>query len=372
MPRGVRKKTEEADGNEKTTNQVEKKTKKDLKEKSVKEKSVKEKVVKEKVVKSIKKTPAIKISTVRESQARAVDTRKISLRTIANENSISVIKKRATGDSLPIRHSSCIVCLKINKTLFHQIFNESGKEKKTDTMGNVVRDPYNNVDGSSISDTMNYELTQDKTINIPELYPVTVLDIQPDKVVFKHFNEIDCDGLNQKINDHHLSDKKIHVILANFKNKNWPSSSPYACWNCTEHFNHPPVGIPTIAMSDTYEDTYYMEGNFCSFPCAARHLFDTRSQADAQLFTIFEIMNFIYNEVNDSEDYEKIKVAPERICLKKFGGHLTLEEYRKNHLTNISYEVFKTPLIPALYHIQENMDINKLIRNARKNRGGTN
>lgn len=318
---------------------------------------------------------AIKISTVRESQET---TRKISLRPTHREdeevkkssgNSISVIKKKSAGDVLPIRHSSCIICLKINKTLFNQIFNDhSGVGELGD---NRIKDPYNAVDGSSISDTLNYELIQDKTINIADMYPVTPLDIQPEKVVFKHFSEIDCDGLNQKINDHHLSDKKIHLILANFKNKNWPESSPYACWNCTEHFDNPPVGIPTIAMSDSYEDTYYLEGNFCSFGCAARHLFDTHSQADSQLFTVFEIMNFIYNEINESEDYEKIKVSPERICLKKFGGHLTLEEYRKNHLTNINYEVFKTPLIPALYHIQENMDINKLIRNARKNRGGT-
>lgn len=116
-------------------------------------------------------------------------------------------------------------------------------------------------------------------------------------------------------------------------------------------------------LSDNYGECYYLEGNFCSFNCAARHLFNSRPSADSQVWTIYEIMNFLYNELNNFDEYTKIKLAPERYCLKKFGGILTLEEYRSNHLTDIDYKVFKTPLIPALYHIQETMDLSKIIKN---------
>jgi len=175
--------------------------------------------------------------------------------------------------------------------------------------------------------------------------------------------------LNRKINQHALSDKKIHLILSSFKNKTWPSSSPYNCWYCDEAFDNAPVGIPTVAMSDSYEDTYYLAGNYCSFNCAAKDLFTSPPDSDSQLWTIYEIMNFIYNEINDSEEYEKIKLAPDRKSMKKLGGPLTVEEFRQNFLTNINYQLFKSPLIPALYHIQENVDLTRLIRQRRKNIG---
>jgi hypothetical protein len=160
-----------------------------------------------------------------------------------------------------------------------------------------------------------------------------------------------------------LTNKKIHIILANFKNKQWPNTSPYACWNCHECFSNPPVGIPSIANTQSdYEVTYYLEGNFCSFNCAARYLFNSRPSGDSQLWTLYEIMNLIYNELFQFEDYRKIELAPEYTTLKKYGGILTLEEFRSNFETNINYKVFRTPLIPALYHIQESIDLSKILK----------
>lgn len=284
-----------------------------------------------------------------------------------------VNRQQQPNDSLPIRQNTCIVCLKVNKALFQQIFSSDGNSTAGKNNNSTYYHPGNSdfFQGPEESITnysaeLQMELSQDKTLDVPEIYGLTAFDIQPEKVNFKQYTDIDEECLNQKINSRSLSDKKIHLILASFKNKTWPNSSPYACWNCTEPFDNSPVGIPTIAMSDSYEDTYYLEGNFCSFNCAARYLFNTHSSADSQLFTIYEIMNFIYNEINDANEYEQIKLAPERICLKKFGGHLTIEEYRKNFMSKVIYEVFKSPLIPALYHIQENMDLTRLIRNQTK------
>lgn len=269
------------------------------------------------------------------------------------------------GNNGKNRQNTFIVCLKINKSLFNQIFKRSGGGNNINGKG--MLDPFN--EDSIMSAELQMELSQDKTLDVPEIWGLSTLDIKPERVHFKQFADIDEECLNQRLNTRTINDKKIHLVLASFKNKTWPSSSPYACWNCTEHFENAPVGIPTIAMSDNYEDTYYLEGNFCSFNCAARHLFDTHNAADSQLFTIYEILNFIYNELSadiKGGEYEKIKLAPERICLKKFGGHLSLEEYRKNFMTKVNYEVFRSPLIPALYHIQENTDLTRLIRNTNR------
>lgn len=298
-----------------------------------------------------------------ETPAISSRKKKFTLDTAKNtrEKTFSLVnKKKSAMSDLPLKHNSCIVCLKVNKTLFNQIFST----KKQKNYGETVRPLEEST--TNISDTMTYELSQDKTLNIPDIYGLSEFDIKPDRVNFKRYSDIDEDCLNEKLNNYKLGDKKIHLVLASFKNKPWPNSSPYNCFYCDEPFDNAPVGIPTIAMSDSYEDSYYLEGNYCSFNCAAKHLFETRSSGDSQLFTIYEIMNFIYNEVNDSEDYEKIKLAPDRLSLKKFGGPLTLEEFRKNSLTNIDYELFKSPLIPALYHIQENIDLNKLIKNKKR------
>lgn len=296
-----------------------------------------------------------------------------SLTALASASAHASTSASSTG-----RQNTCIVCLKINKSLFNQIFqvgdtNKNIDGKTTTSFGSKSKLHGKRLDTSSpdesisnMSVEMQMELSQDKTLDIPDIYGITELDVRPERIQFKQYSDIDEECLNQKLNSHGLSDKKIHLILTNFKNKSWPDSSPYACWNCTECFDNSPVGIPTIAMAESYEDKYYLEGNFCSFNCAGRYLFDTRSRADNELWTIYEIMNFIYNEVNGSEEYEKIKLAPERICLKKFGGHLTLEEYRKNYLSKINYEVFRSPLIPALYHIQENVDLSRLIKAAKK------
>ena len=289
-----------------------------------------------------------------ETPASTSRKKKFSLQ---SEQTFSLVSKPKKNE-MSIKHNPCIVCLKVNKTLFNQIFNQPKSENLDDTV-------------TTFSDTMNYELSHDKTLEIPEIHQTTRFDISPEQVNFKRYSDIDEDCLNEKLNNYKLGDKKIHLVLASFKNKTWPNSSAYNCWYCDEPFDNAPVGVPTIAMSDSYEDSYYLEGNYCSFNCAAKDLFETSPNGDSQLFTIYEIMNFIYNEVNDEDEYQKIILAPDRKCLKKFGGPLTLEEFRKNNLTNIRYELFKSPLIPALYHIQENMDLNKLIKKNMNNaRGG--
>lgn len=187
------------------------------------------------------------------------------------------------------------------------------------------------------------------------LHNITDLDIKLEKVIFKYIGSLDENLINKKINNKNISNKKIHVILSSYKNKPWPTSSPYVCWNCTEPFQNAPVGIPTIANTniDKYKETYYFDGNFCSFNCAARYLNDDKHTNEYQSGTLYEILNFIYNELYQTETYQKIKLAPERYTLKKFGGILTIDEYRYNFINNIDYKIFKTPIIPSLNQIQE-------------------
>jgi len=312
---------------------------------------------------------------------------------IAREKKISLVKNTKTprisitsnssnngsgnGSSKPSkftrRRETFLVRLKIDKTMYQKIFKpqqyQETQQQQQSSRQSFSGQFYDPISLYNESLEMN-EIDEVKKIEIPDLYPTTQLDIQPEKVFFKHYSDLDNDLLNQKINSNLSSDnKKVHLVLPNFNNTNesetWPEKSPYACWNCTEKFTETPIGIPALTSSTPYKDEYHLEGNFCSFNCAARYLFDNNKGTESQtIWTVFEIMNFIYNEINDCDDFIRIKLAPEPLCLKKFGGNLTLEEYRKNNLTNTNYKVFKGQMIPALYHIQENTDLKMLKRKA--------
>jgi len=310
-----------------------------------------------------------KISLVKTNKATPP---RVSFSRTTNPNSSSNLNKPSFQ-----RRETFLVRLKIDKTMYQKIFKpqQYQEEKQGDTKIRQSPDSNNSFDPVQLyNETLELnDMDEIKKIEIPDLYPTLELDIQPDKVFFKHYSDVDNDLLNQKINSNLSTDnKQVHLILANFKQNQtsdhpqvnpWPKSSPYACWNCTEKFSEPPVGIPTLTSSTPYKDEYHMEGNFCSFNCAARYLFDNNKGVESQtIWTVFEIMNFIYNEINDSDDFIQIKLAPEPLCLKKFGGNLTLEEYRKNYLTNTNYKVFKGQMIPSLYHIQENTDLKMLKR----------
>ena len=92
---------------------------------------------------------------------------------------------------------------------------------------------------------------------------------------------------------------------------------------------------------------FYMFGNFCSPECAAAHIFDNKKFMN-DCWEKYSMLNLIYgNNV-------PIKIAPSKICLKKFGGRLTIIEFR-NICTkfNKSYKLLLPPMVSILPMIEE-------------------
>jgi hypothetical protein len=229
----------------------------------------------------VKLTDKIETPLARQKKLQMAESNKESISTRSATTTFSIVseqQQQSAPTNKQMRQNTFIVCLKINKSLFNQIFK---KPNGVETRKQNMMDPFN--EDSVMSAELQMELSQDKTLDVPEIWGLSNLDIKPERVHFKQFADIDEECLNERLNTRTINDKKIHLVLASFKNKTWPSSSPYACWNCTEHFENAPVGIPTVAMSDNYEDTYYLEGNFCSFNCAA----STSSGVDSGLLIVF-------------------------------------------------------------------------------------
>lgn len=184
-------------------------------------------------------------------------------------------------------------------------------------------------------------------------------DLKVDKeVVSSQSNKIDTNRLqkyqNAKIDvgmvPQHFS-RKIAKIMPLFNEiQNWPKSTSYCCWNDGEPFDGVPCGIPHKYVYGKF----YLFGNFCSFNCAGRYLFD---HYDGEyLFESFSLLNLLCQIINDLENSYVIKLAPDPICLQKYAGKekgVSIEDYRSSFYTNDSYNLYKPPLIPMLYYLDE-------------------
>jgi hypothetical protein len=129
--------------------------------------------------------------------------------------------------------------------------------------------------------------------------------------------------------------KILKMIQADDSKKEWDSSSEHACFYCTEQFQTMPIGIPIRYI----RGQYYCRDNFCSFNCAAAYIFsgfDTRYHF--KKWEYYSLLCLLAKEINEKInldlgiDIKKIiyvKLAEDRNLLKKFGGPITIEEFRK-------------------------------------------
>jgi len=98
------------------------------------------------------------------------------------------------------------------------------------------------------------------------------------------------------------------------------------CWNCCHCFNNSITGLPIKYINGIF----YTIGDFCSLECASRYAYDNYN-----IYELIPIIN-IYNNLIYKKN-NKINMAPNKLILSKFGGNISIEEYRNN--IDISYSV---------------------------------
>jgi len=67
-------------------------------------------------------------------------------------------------------------------------------------------------------------------------------------------------------------------------------------------------------------------GCFCSFECMKRFNLESKNMVESSRICGLIMLH----KLRLCGDSRRITAAPSRYCLKKFGGNLTIEEYRKN------------------------------------------
>jgi hypothetical protein len=120
-----------------------------------------------------------------------------------------------------------------------------------------------------------------------------------------------------------------------------------SCWWCTEQFNSIPCFIP-----DKYEsEKYHVFGCFCSYNCAAAYNID---MDDYKIWDRFSLIKRLHKEIYNNK--EQLDVAPPRHCLQKFGGPLTLDEFRKSLIKNDKeYRFIMPPMVSIIPFIEQSI-----------------
>ena len=160
-------------------------------------------------------------------------------------------------------------------------------------------------------------------------------------------NEVDTNEINNlAIND-----------SLNFEELN-ETSYDSCCWNCSYGL----VNLNIISIPLKYSDNvFHTYGNFCSYECGARFLIDNYENKD--LWDKYSLLNLYYNKCKNTHN-KVVNFAPNKLLLKKFGGDLEIDEYRKKNTKDI-YDIYLPPIIPInhnnhTFESKKNNELNDL------------
>jgi hypothetical protein len=146
----------------------------------------------------------------------------------------------------------------------------------------------------------------------------------------------------------YFTDVKVYPCDLNLfdikQNKLVPTKTDLCCWWCTCEFTN----LPTYLPEKYSENNFYVSGCFCSFNCAGAY---NLLLGDNQVWNRYSLLKLMYyminkNKINSIGDIE-INIAGPKELLKKYGGPMTIEEYRKNSkILGREYHKLIPPFIP--------------------------
>jgi hypothetical protein len=130
------------------------------------------------------------------------------------------------------------------------------------------------------------------------------------------------------------------------------TNTDIACWWCTYQFDTYPVCMPDKYIGK--QDIFKVHGCFCSFNCALAFKMEKNIKADQYL------VSFMHKKLTGS--FKSIKKAPSPYCLKKFGGPISIEDYRKTFQTGRDISIHISPMVFIPYQIEDSRS-SEMLRN---------
>jgi len=198
--------------------------------------------------------------------------------------------------------------------------------RKPGVKNKITKDEKNNVKKKRGRKPKNIVNTVENINN--ELHKNYIIKLNP-----KNIDNYDIKGIDENLNFHEVCSE---------------NHTSEVCWNCCHGFHNSHIGVP-LKYSD---EIFYIYGDFCSLECAARYVCDNFK--DSTFWEILSLINLYNMKINNN--INPIKLAPERLTLKMFGGIFSIDEYRSNNNNN-QYNISIPPVIP-LSHNLEKIEIN--------------
>lgn len=107
----------------------------------------------------------------------------------------------------------------------------------------------------------------------------------------------------------------------------WPESTSLACLWCEEGFSWAPVGAPV--GHNAKKDQFILKWNFCSFNCCKAWMV---RHCPLQVSNVFWLaMRLFGKDSKHKQRLEGIQPAPQKEALQKYGGWMTVDEFRSNN-----------------------------------------
>lgn len=196
-----------------------------------------------------------------------------------------------------------------------------------------------------------------------------------DLLIKKLQNEINCYKCGNF--EHNITtpkdNKYVKMNLKLFDSQNGKNividKTNVACWWCTYNFDTVPCFIPERFDNDTF----YVFGCFCTFNCAMAY---NLNMGDYKMYDRFSLIKKLYYCMYDNNDsvVNSITIAPPREILEKFGGHVSIEDYRKNfQFCKKEYKMLMPSMVQITPYIEEkNKDLQISVPHSVINKNDTN
>jgi len=149
--------------------------------------------------------------------------------------------------------------------------------------------------------------------------------------------------------------KFANNIFANNSPSNTITRTDIACFWCCHQFECHPWGIPTKIENAKF----HLFGVFCSPNCAASYLFNVFNKDN--LWDMYSLLNLLYYKIYGV--LRQIIHAPDKMCLKKFGGNLEIDEFRMRTMIEEKSYSIKFPPCAAVIPVMEEINLKKLQMN---------
>ena len=222
--------------------------------------------------------------------------------------------------------------------------DSSDSDEKNETVLSVSEN--NSSDDSSSSES-------EESIDYKKLYKKELDENKKKEMIIKSLKEDKSKNSSNIFDSEIQKDLKVRPINLNLVDNNTnklleTKKTDICCWWCTYQFDTDPCFIP----EKYYNEKYYVFGCFCSFNCAASYNLNIN---DYKVMERYALLKKLYNINLD----KKSKLAPPKEVLTKYGGIVSIENYRKNFVTcDKEYRINLPPLV-AIHHIIEEITIEK-------------